>query len=158
METQVNTVFSRMKEVDYHFMLVSNDSVASFTEVLRPLLTSAKNIPFILYTFDQAMKMAVEGRMQLWVAKKADEAWPCLFFLTEFEQYPAGRVFRINLVAGKDLWPITQQYWRHFSGWAISQGADFIEADTKKPVMRILKRLGFIPMSVKMVLPLKRVN
>lgn len=158
MQTQVNTAFSHEDEDHYVFMAINAQSVSSFTEVLRPLITSQKNMPFMLYTYDQAMEMATEGRMQLFVAKKAEEQWPCLFFLTEMEEYPAGRVLRICLAAGKDLWPVTRRYWPAFVNWALNNGADFIEADTKKPIMRILRRLNFIPTSVKMQLPLKRMN
>jgi hypothetical protein len=56
--------------------------------------------------------------------------------------FPLGRICFINLVGGKNLWPIARSFFPRFLDYCTSREVDFIKPP-RTGVVKLLKRLGF---------------
>lgn len=146
-------------EAEFELRIVDSERAILFRDVLESMLQGMRplNGP-VLFSLDQALELVRQDRMQLWIARKEGDSWPCLFFLTEIDRYPAGNIVRICLIRGRHLRQIMTLFREKFLLWARMQDALYLEADVAPGLVRILKPHGFIPTSMRVHLPLVTLN
>jgi hypothetical protein len=95
----------------------------------------------ILYSLEDMYKQIMLGKMQLWLAMFDGER-PHLCMVTRLVEHDQGKVLYIVCLAGAHIRSVMHLR-KDLEQWAMMQGCQYISADMRPKLQRMLRRFGY---------------
>lgn len=93
------------------------------------------------YSLDQILKNLIAGRQQLWIVVEGNQILGVV--LTQLDEFPETKVFRILYLGGKGLYPGMMQFLIQMETWAKDKGAQYVDILGRDEWYRLIERFGY---------------